>query len=353
MKAFKIIVPIYIICFLLVASLGAVIVSKAYAAKTLYYQKPIEYTFTPPVYPVACKTLILDYYTDAKYKDIVSNADKTTVISGGGLDNGGVSMFYESSNTTAYVLKKTDIIAPVSCKELFRQLDSLTTIKLYNFNTSDTTDMSYMFYQCYELKTLEFSAKFDCQNVTTMANMFCHCDYLTTIQCSGVDANVIDFKTSTSLQTTYRMFFNCEALPTLKFSANFETSGVTIMREMFIQCHKLTTLDVTNFNTENVTSMSEMFYFCNKLTKLDLSSFNTKKVTTMFYMFGNCKELTTIYVGGGWSIDSVTRSDSMFYSCSALTGGKGTKVTHTDKRYARVDGGPSAPGYFSEKPATS
>ena len=43
----------------------------------------------------------------------------------------------------------------------------------------------------------------------------------------------------------------------------------------------------------------------------------------------------------------------MFVSCEKLIGGKGTKwfSDHTDFIYARIDGGASAPGYFTYKAA--
>ena len=42
----------------------------------------------------------------------------------------------------------------------------------------------------------------------------------------------------------------------------------------------------------------------------------------------------------------------MFYNCTSLVGGQGTTydANHIDKTYAHIDGGPSNPGYFTEKP---
>ena len=44
----------------------------------------------------------------------------------------------------------------------------------------------------------------------------------------------------------------------------------------------------------------------------------------------------------------------MFLSSTNLVGGSGTKYnsSHIDKTYARIDGGTSNPGYFTEKPST-
>ena len=68
-------------------------------------------------------------------------------------------------------------------------------------------------------------------------------------------------------------------------------------------------------------------------------------------MFSNCSNLSTIYVSELWNISNVEESGDMFYRCSRLVGGAGTTYdeNHTDGQYARVDGGPDNPGYFTYK----
>ena len=148
------------------------------------------------------------------------------------------------------------------------------------------------------------------------------------------------------------MFDACIKLSSLDLS-HFNTSKVTNMASMFNFCTGLTSLDVSHFNTSKVTSMYSMFNFCTGLTSLDLSGFNTSKVTNMEYMFYGCRNLTTIYAGSGWSTNAVTSSTDMFKNCTNLVGGKGTTydANHIDKTYAHIDGGPSNPGYFTDKNA--
>ena len=149
------------------------------------------------------------------------------------------------------------------------------------------------------------------------------------------------------------MFYNCARLTSLDLSS-FNTSKVTSMNYMFSDCRGMTSLDLSSFNTANVTNMSCMFLFCNALTSLDLSSFNTANVTNMSNMFTNCNNLTTIYAGDGWNTDAVTNSSGMFSNCTNLEGGMGTvfNPNFTDKTYAHIDGGPSNPGYFTAKNAS-
>ena len=127
------------------------------------------------------------------------------------------------------------------------------------------------------------------------------------------------------------------------------------MTQMFTYCIGLTSLDLSHFNTSKVTNMNSMFGACWGLTSLDLSSFNTSKVTNMYNMFYNCPDLRTIYVGNGWSTAAVTNSTDMFYNCTSLVGGQGTSYNDSnprDKTYAHIDGGPSNPGYFTDKNAS-
>ena len=74
----------------------------------------------------------------------------------------------------------------------------------------------------------------------------------------------------------------------------------------------------------------------------------------MYNMFYGCTNLRTIYVGSGWSTAAVTSSSDMFFNCTNLVGGQGTTydANHIDKAYAHIDGGPSNPGYFTDKNAS-
>ena len=153
---------------------------------------------------------------------------------------------------------------------------------------------------------------------------------------------------NTSEVTNMRyMFPNCVGLTALDLSS-FNTASVTDMGYMFNGC-RFTSINLSSFNTEMVTDMENMFYDCNKLETIDLSSFNTESVTTMGWMFYTCSELKTIKVGSGWNTDAVGNSEDMFYGCSSLVGGSGTTYDEnkTDKTYARIDGGTSNPGYLT------
>ena len=172
------------------------------------------------------------------------------------------------------------------------------------------------------------------------SNMFSECSNL-------VSADLRGFNTSGVTNMSY-MFYKCSALTMLDVSG-FNTANVTNMLDMFGECKSLTTLDLSNFNTSNCRNSAAMFENCDHLTTLDLSSFNTSKDTSMICMFQNCPNLTTIYAASGANWSGVGRSDNMFYVCTALEGGNGTKYnsSYIDATYARVDQNGQR-GYFTD-----
>ena len=225
---------------------------------------------------------------------------------------------------------------------MFADCQKLASLDVSHFNTAKVTDMSYMFRGCRLLTSLDVSS-FNTSKVTTMESMFADCQKLASLDVSNFNTSNV-----TNMNT---MFWGCYALTSLDVSS-INTAKVTDMALMFCSCRALTSLDVSSFNTAKVTTMNRMFDDCYALTSLDLSSFNTAQVTNMAWMFYYCSHLKTIYVGDGWSTAAVTNSDKMFIYCKALVGSQGTTydADHVDAAYAHIDGGPSNPGYLSEKP---
>ena len=234
-------------------------------------------------------------------------------------------------------------VRPMTTYRWFDGMENLTEILgISNLNTSEVTNMSYMFNNCSSLTSLDVS-HFDTRNVTNMSNLFCFCSGLTSLNLSTFNtANVTNMSA---------MFNNCRSLTSLDLS-HFNTAKVTNMSNMFSYCTGLKSVDLSSFNTALVTNMFCMFDDCSGLTSLDLSSFNTSRVTNMTSMFESCRNLVTILVGSGWSTAAVSASDGMFSLCTSLVGGKGTDYSGanpTDKTYAHVDGGFSNPGYLTDK----
>ena len=243
------------------------------------------------------------------------------------------SMFSSSQATTLNV-SNFDTSNVTEMGAMFSKT-KITTLDLSSFNTSKVTSMGSMFSDT-KITTLDLS-NFDTSNVTNMSSMFWN-SQLTTLDLSNFD---------TSKVTDMRgMFYNIE-VEVLDLS-NFNTKNVVIMRCMFMD-NKSTTIIFGNFDTSNVTDMDYMFQGSQAVT-LDLSSFDTSNVTSMYGMFNNSTKLTTIYASNKFKIDSVTGSTDMFKDSTNLVGGAGTTYnsSYVDKTYARIDGGTSNPGYFTD-----
>ena len=120
-------------------------------------------------------------------------------------------------------------------------------------NTSNVTNMSYMFDECKSLKTI---IQLDTSNVTNMTSMFYYCEKLTSIP-------------------------------------QLDTSNVTNMRYMFYRCSSLTS--IPQMDTSNVKDMNSMFYGCEKLTSIPL--LDCGKVTNKYdsqNILNGCKSLTDL-----------------------------------------------------------
>ena len=117
-------------------------------------------------------------------------------------------------------------------------------------------------------------------------------------------------------------FSLCSSLESIDLSA-LDTSSATSFKNLFFNCRKLQYANLHGWNTENVTDMSYMFYNCVALKEVDLRSFDTSKVTTMYFMFYRAGELTNIYIGSGWTNESIANlNESVFNCCYAIRGGK-------------------------------
>ena len=191
---------------------------------------------------------------------------------------------------------------------MFFACSKLTSLDVTNFNTENVKNMVRMFYNCSTLTSLDVT-KFNTGNVTNMRYMFCACSALTSL-------DVTKFNTGNVTDMGY-MFYNCSKLTSLDVT-KFNTAKVTDMSNMFVNCSKLTSLDVTKFNTGNVTDMGYMFYNCSALTSLDVTNFNTMNVTNMRFMFYGCSSLTSLDVTK-FNTEKVTNMNRMFYNCSKLT----------------------------------
>ncbi len=205
-----------------------------------------------------------------------------------------------------------------TASELFYGYTNLVEIDFANIDTSLIDSFFRFLANCSNLTTIRNIDKISTSNATNLTSMFLNCNKLTSLDVSHFDTSKV-----TVMQS---MFNKCSSLTSLDLS-NFDTSKVINMKNMFNHCEGLTTLNLSSFNTSKVTNMENMFYHCEGLTTLNLSNFNTSKVTNMSGMFNSCFALTTANSNNttgligieNFNVSKLRDASNMFRSASSLT----------------------------------
>ncbi len=186
--------------------------------------------------------------------------------------------------------------------------DYRTSIKEAVVSLSGATTFRYMFYDCTNLTTVDFSGS-DTSEVTTLEGMFSGCSSLKTVDFSGCDfGNVTDISW---------MFNECSSLTSVSLGYNMDKGNLTSMARLFYECSSLTAVDLSGLNTGNVTSMYSMFSGCSSLKTLDLSNLDFSSATAMGGLLSNCSNLTSVKLGN--FAPGASSLNMMFYNCTNLT----------------------------------
>lgn len=136
-------------------------------------------------------------------------------------------------------------------------------------------------FYCYDGNNLEYEiANVDTSLVTSMKSMFHMCK-VSKIDISG-------WNTSNVTNMEY-MFYTSGLTNGQLIVGNIDTSNVTKMHYTFSSC-RFPRLDLKNLNTSNVTDMSYTFSYT-EAEYIDLSGWVTNKVTNMYQMFRNSSKL--------------------------------------------------------------
>ena len=189
---------------------------------------------------------------------------------------------------------------------MFKDLNKITDVYFTKIDTSQVTDMSYMFSKT-SISSLDLSC-FNTSSVINFGDMFRECPLITSL-------NLSNFDTSSS-NSIRGMFHSCNALKVLDIS-NFDTSKVTNMKSLFFNCYSLEKLDLRHFDVSLVTNMNGMFYGCSTLTTLDLSNFRTPALLDIGNLFEQCHGLQYLNIDN-FDTSKTTNFHVMFNGCSSL-----------------------------------
>ncbi len=240
---------------------------------------------------------------------------------------------FASSSVSEIDFTDADTSALKTTSYMFANYDGKyvsNAINFINFDTSNVTDMSFMFYNAQDLTTINLS-DLNTSNVKYMNSMFYKCNDLTAATLNGL--------VTSATVNLEGMFKGCTKLVTV-YTEGWNTQNVTNMSLMFNGCYSLTTVDLSQFNTSKVESMVAMFYNCQRLKTIDVSNFSVSNVSNMSRMFYDCSGATEIKLFDMHNSPNVSERhmSHMFYNCKSLTtldlsgldtSNVGTKTTYT------------------------
>lgn len=222
----------------------------------------------------------------------------------------------ESSYVYYYAKGFTDsanpMLLPANVSSMFYNLTGYQTVDLTGFAFDNVTTMESMFDGASNLTGITFTntimTELDTSNVRTMKNLFNNCSKLSSLDLSKFNT---DFVTDMSF-----MFANCETLASL-ITPPWCGGIAETFESMFDTCKALTSLDLSDWLPANVTTMKKMFNNCEKLTTLNLTDWVTTNLTDMSMMFNYCQNLSTLDVST-FDTKNVTDMSGLFRYCKKI-----------------------------------
>jgi len=164
-----------------------------------------------------------------------------------------------------------------------------------NFNTSNVTNMLYMFTGQSNLLSVP---DLDTSNVINMAGMFDSCRNL-------ICAPNFNYNKVVSTAGMYRSCSNLINVPSL------EMPKVTNISSMFWDCHSLT--NISTINAPNVINAYGLFLACYNL--IDVAELNFPNAQSIAMMFDDCKNLVN---APNINAPNVTSMHALYVNCTNL-----------------------------------
>ena len=103
---------------------------------------------------------------------------------------------------------------------------------------------------------------------------------------------------------------------------SFKTADTFVPSSMYLFAYParatLMSVDGTNIDTSNVVNMQDLFYQCSKIETIDVSGWNTSKVENIIFAFGYMSSLTSLPGIENWDTSNVTSCQATFYQSTKL-----------------------------------
>ena len=168
-------------------------------------------------------------------------------------------------------------------------------------DSSQSSDLSYVFAGCISLKQVDLSS-WDTSMAETMEALFDGCTHLETAS--------MDNWSLSRCCTLSAMFRECNRLQRLDVS-HWDVSQVQDFSDAFSCCSALKRLDISHWNTSNARTMQGMFNRCSSLIELNVSRWNTAELINLSQLFHHCGSLTHLDLAG-WSFEHAADVSNMF-----------------------------------------
>ena len=132
----------------------------------------------------------------------------------------------------------------------FRGMSSLKKVDMSGCDLSSVIYMGQAFSGDTSLESVDMSNCKTTNSLATMEQMFKNCNSLTSVKLNNINLGHVNLLTD--------MFSGCYKLSDLQIS-NWNTENVQSMTGMFASCYSLETIDLSSFDTSALTSARGMF----------------------------------------------------------------------------------------------
>ena len=250
--------------------------------------------------------------TNSNYANMFSNLLNIESITINNMLNDSLNnisyMFFNCQNLKSFILTgKNNNYQIIDATKMFYNCSSLTSVSFKNIYKTNGINISYIFYNCYKLTYIHFSSE---MKVNDMNNMFYNCSSLEFIDLSN-------FHSVNEVNVSF-LFYNCHNL--VSFKETNTIFSINDMSYMFYNCSKIDSFNLNNFKIGSSTNMSFLFYNCNNLSNIEwISGMDHSSIPSdMNNMFYNCTSIISINLPFYEGNENINMS-RMFYNCNNLT----------------------------------
>jgi len=145
------------------------------------------------------------------------------------------------------------------------------------------------------------------KNLKDLSYLFFGCSSL-------ISLNIISDLNALYINNMSYMFYNCSSLKELPNISNWEMSNVTNISFMFAGCSNLEWLpDISKWNLINIKNISNLFSECFSLKYIpDISKWTTFNIRDISFLFYGCSSLVTLPDISKWKTNNINNMKGIF-----------------------------------------